>query len=145
MARHKPYCNHPDHVSGDLHSKQVGDRIKEIERLQAEIDAYRAQLAMYPHLDPGLADLLVYAAGTLRSAQEAADDSAASVPTDQDSGRGKPASRPPRGGDPRAKYALQRLVTTLTRGLDAWNGAKDRDWERVQVGESSILVETKED
>jgi hypothetical protein len=139
--RIEEHCNVPHHVPGDVHSTQLTRANEEIARLTAERDAYRAQLKTAGDLDPHLADLLVYAAGSLRTGMEAASPHADSVPTDNDrTSTGKPGSRPPRGGDPRARHALDWLVRSMTRLLDSFNNQRDNDWVRVQVGESAIDV-----
>ena len=134
-----PFCNISSHVAGDLHSTQLTRANEENARLQAQVDALRAELAMYPELDPELADLLVYAAGSFRVGMEAAVPAPKTAGFDEAS-TGKPTSKPPSGGDARARRELGWLVRTLTRALDTFNNRRDNDWNRVQVGDSAVDV-----
>lgn len=140
QRREAPYCNQQDHVPGHLHSQVVSRKNEDIASLQAQVDALRADLAMYPHLDPELADLLVYAAGSLRVGMEAATP-APQAPQSDETTTGKPSSKPPRGGDPRARRELGWLVRTITRALDTFNNRRDNDWQRVPVDDSAVDVQ----
>ena len=132
MARHEPMCNVTTHVPGELHSQQLTRKNEEIDVLTAERDAYLAELnRAHPELDN--ADLLRSLAQALRTGEEASVATAASVPTDADSGRSKPGSRPPSGGNRHAAGALRQLVVRVSRALDSFAARQENEWQPHRI------------
>lgn len=140
--REKPYCNFGyEHVAASTHATQLAERDGELRRLRAELSALTAERGRRPrsllhdstmvgHREVGHDELLEHLAGALLTGESFADAAPSSQVTDSfRTGRQRPHSMAPKGGDRAARAAVARLVRIVYRAVVAFEAGQEHGWE----------------
>lgn len=130
-----PYCNYAmEHIRTDIYAKQLKDAKAETSRLRGELQAAGAQLGVLPReLDGELEQILVDLANAFHTGElfgHAAPGAQAADETK--TGRQKPHSAAPRGGDPHARSALYQLAKKVRNALDVFESRQLNEWKPPQ-------------
>lgn len=127
----EPHCNIDHHVSGDLHAKLLKDRTKERDLARSENVALRAQLkARQSGLGEEHAELLAHLAEAFMTGELFGRPAPGAQATDEfKTGRQKPHSQEPAGGDRYARAALAQLARSVGKALDVFENRQLNDWK----------------
>lgn len=139
-----PYCNITSHVTGDLYAKNLKDHKAKIIRLEATVAALEAELGRRPRQiamtsrvsgrEIDHAELLVNIADAILTGEEFAQPAPGAQVTDHTkTGRQKPHSTEPKGGDRAARGALRELISKGVKMLDVFESRQLNDWLPVQI------------
>lgn len=115
-----------EHVRTDLYAKQLKDAKDEAERLRVERDALAAQLGRrIPDLAQEHEELLVHLADALRTGELfGAAYPGAQVTDHTKTGRQRPRSQAPSGGDRHVRNALEHLVRKVDNALTVFESRR---------------------
>lgn len=133
-VEHHPHKDTPG-IATHIHKRQLEDARAEVRQLRAENAALKAQLGTQAwRRDTPEGDLLIALAEEFDILHAFADAAPGAQTTDHTkTGRQKPHSLEPKGGDRRARHTLKELIRGVESRIETSKNRRENDFEKKQV------------
>lgn len=136
----------PETIALEEHSRRMWQKQKRIDDLEADMRALQAWIAAQNGTGaPPDSDIVMLrdVADVLRKGYAAGEPAAAGQAMNAATHRPKPGSRPPSGGDPRARRALKHFRLRIRTEIATFHQRWERDMERDPDVDETVDVARK--